>query len=742
MKECKMLKKKFIGSLILITFAMLFTTCSLDGSIDSLREKAGGKGPGVTGGGDDTNGYIDPNDGIARQLAFSHNSGLYNYPFTLTLAAPVGSAIYYSIDGSIPSEEKAEDPANKYVFKYDPGARIAVEDRTGEPNILATKTNTENMYVTKEDEDKHFWDGFSTGYVPKPAQVPKATVIRAMAVYPEGNKSDVITKTYFIGNNLANYADHPIISLVTDPDNLVDEDIGIMVRGNNSNGWYTTSNPTVTPYNFQQKEWERPAYMELFSGSAGSRTVAFSTGVGIRVCGGYSRARAQKSLDVYFKQEYGINTLSYPLIPDAVKADGKTRIGTYKNFVLRNGENDAEYSKIFDRFVQHLLSDRNFSTQAQTPCIVYINGEYWGPYNIAEKYGDNHTEYKYGVKKANVISYDNDALDDGSPGDEHYYLDMIEYAAFLHDMSDPDNYRDFCDIVDIDNFIDYFAAQIYVFNQDWPHSNYRAWRTRTYDANNLPWGDTRWRFQMFDMDASLGVIDEGGLVGLWGGVDAFDQILNGYQKDSKNNRLIKGLLKNPDFCTKFVNNMMDLYNVNFNPLVYNSILTSYVDVYRNLMGDTTKGYFARWGYPFAYQGGPDDIGWDTAFDYYISYIKKFLDAIRHAMVENSNSYLKEYFGGYSGISPVLSGKSLCNVTLSAPGASSAPIKINTVTPNLNGSWQGKYYSGIPIPITANVPAGKTFDGWIVTGGTAAVPSSPTTTVTITGMTATITAKYK
>ena len=49
MKECKMLKKKFIGSLILITFAALFTACSLDGSIDSLREKAGGGRPGVIG---------------------------------------------------------------------------------------------------------------------------------------------------------------------------------------------------------------------------------------------------------------------------------------------------------------------------------------------------------------------------------------------------------------------------------------------------------------------------------------------------------------------------------------------------------------------------------------------------------------------------------------------------------------------------------------------------------------------
>jgi len=237
----------------------------------------------------------------------------------------------------------------------------------------------------------------------------------------DGNKSGVLTKTYFIGNNLANYASHRVISLVTDPYNLVDRNYGILVRGAANKRWPN--------YNFNMKgqEWEREAYLELFEGDATSRSVKLSTGVGIRVRGGWSRAAGQKSFTVYFREEYGINNLrDYNLIPGAVKADGKTPVERYKSFMLRNGANDGEYTKFYDVFLQDLVSDRNFTTQASVPCIVYLNGEYWGPYNLQERYSDNHTEYKYGVKKENVISYDNGELDDGTKADEALFWQMMD----------------------------------------------------------------------------------------------------------------------------------------------------------------------------------------------------------------------------------------------------------------------------------------------------------------------------
>jgi hypothetical protein len=682
-----------ITCLFLITLCCLFVTCKEHGSSND----------------DDDEEYYNPNAGFS----FSHNSGLYSQQFSLIIKAAEGSAIYYTTDGSVPVPNKTG------TVKY--SSPITIKNRNGEANVFATTQNSTNFYGLKDDPRGSMPDI----YIPTKDQVPKATVIRAMAVDLSGKKSGVATKTYFIGNNLADYGNIRIVSLVSDPYNLVDVNYGIMVRGKSSNRW----NPPADPYNFQRKgaEWEREAYLEIFEGNSRDKA-SLSTGVGIRVRGGWSRAAGQKSFSVYFKEQYGIKNLkNYNLIPKdntlgttgAVKADGKTPVATYKGFMLRNGANDSDYTKFYDVFLQDLLSDRSFSTQASVPCVLYLNGEYWGPYNFQERHSDNQTEYKYGVDKDNVISFDNGELDDGNTGEESYFWDMVNMSG--KDMSVSSNYNNFCALVDIDNFIDYWAAEIYIYNEDWPQNNYRIWRTRNKEPGNK-YGDQKWRYQMFDTEFAMGIYNGGGLTGQKG-VNAFEKIINGDDKNHFNNKLFKSLLNNPDFCKKFVNTMMDLYNVNFHPDNYLPKLNSYEAVYRPLM----KGYFSRWG------------GWEGMFNNKVNDAKNYLNDIRNAMVYN---YLPKYFGT-SGINDIgVTSGTLRDVAFAVAGAN-ASIKINTITPNFaSGSWTGKYYSSIPITVTASAPpSGYEFDGWTITNGAAASPAALTTTVNITGNTL-ITAKYK
>ena len=664
---------------------------------------------------------------FVSEPVFSSNSGLYPDEFELTLTAPAGCTIYYSIDGSIPLAAKV---GNGYVFKYT--VPIEILDRTGKPNILATQQNILQMYPKKGD----LWTEYEpTNFYPSAAQVPKATVIRAQAVDSSNNKSAVITKTYFIGTNLWDYkyGDHLIMSVVTDPANLVDTNTGIMVRGVSSNSWAETDPGAdlTHAYNFQRKgrEWERDAFMELFVGDEWSRNVPVSTGIGIRIRGGYSRGMTQKSLSVYFRDEYGTNTLNYPLIPNAFKSDGKTILDKYKNFALRNGGNDAAYTKFYDIFAQDILSDRNFSTQGAEPCIVYLNGEYWGPYNIQEKYSDNHTEFKYGIPKENVIAYDNDELSEGLPGDELIYKEMLNVG--FQDMSNLSNYADFCALVDIDNLIDYCAAQIYLNNEDWPHNNFRSWRTRTVLPLN-PYADTKWRWQLFDLDCIMGVNSDGKTVDEEGR-DVFQRLLEG---TSEMNLLIKSLMKNPEFSRKLVNNIMDLYNVNFHPDNFSSRVDYYVGIYKPLMGGYSGqfGYFDRWGYP--------EAGWDDVFDELTGNLYKYLNGIRTAMTQ---TYLPNYFGSTApshGIANLgITASGLRNVTLAVNGANGS-IKINTVTPKLTPAWTGQYYSSVPVNVTAIAPPGYKFSNWSVSGCSATSTSSSTTTIDLTGSgTATITANF-
>jgi len=557
----------------------------------------------------DGDGYKNPND-TSRELSFSHDSGLYSASFDLKITAPPKNVIYYSTDGSIPSAAKVN---SKTVFKY--SSDITVKNRNGEANVLATTANSEQMYMAPGD------DRGSAPAIKRPsaAEVPKATVIRAVAVDGNGKQSSVLTKTYFIGNNLTNYGTNRVISLVTDPYNLVDQNYGIMVRGKSTNRW---NGPNI--YNFQQKgqDWEREAFLELFEGDAKSRSVKLSTGVGIRVRGGWSRAAGQKSFTVYFREEYGINNLkNYNLIPGAVKADGKTPVETYKSFMLRNGANDGEYTKFYDVFLQDLVSNRSFTTQASVPCVVYLNGEYWGPYNLQERYSDNHTEYKYGVKKENVISFDNGELDDGTAADEALFWQMMNMKD--NDMSNPANYTAFCNAFDITNFIEYWAAEIYIYNEDWPQNNYRVWRTRTAEPGN-PYGDTKWRYQMFDTEFALGIYNSGGLTGQ-SGKNAFDEILNGSDKNHHNNQLFAALLKNADFRTQFIATMNDLRDTNFASNNYLPKLNSYAATYKPLMDD----YYTRWGKP-----------WDSVYQNKVDDAKKYLNDIRNAMPNYLQTYVK------------------------------------------------------------------------------------------------------
>jgi hypothetical protein len=563
-------------------------------------------------------------------------------------------------------------------------------------------------------------------YQPSDAQVPKATVIRAISVDPQGKESAVLTKTYFIGNNLGNTR---VISLVSDPDGLVSEETGIMVRGASANRW-SEDGPM---YNFRQKgeAWERAAYLELFEGNNTSRQVTLSTGVGIRVRGGWSRGVGQKSFSVYFRDTYGINNYKGQLIPGAVTHDGKP-VATTKGFMLRNGANDVEYTKFYDVFLQELVNDRNFTTQAAVPCILYLNGEYWGPYNMQERYSDNHTEYKYGVKKENVISYDNGELDDGTETDMVYVDEFIGMSE--KDFSVSSNYTDFCNKVDINSFIDFWAAEIYIYNEDWPQNNYRLVRTRNVEPGNF-YGDTKWRYQMFDVEFASGIYNGGStkryVESLGREFNALERILDGENKEHFHNKLFKALIQNEDFCKQFVNTIMDLSNVNFSPGKWQPKLNNYINIYEPLMKATNNGYFSRWGYP-------GEGSWTTVFENKVYDTRRFLTDIREDM---TRYYLPETFNGTTAALTITE-SDLCDVTLAAAGAAGASIKVNTVTPNISGGWTGKYYKGIPITLTAS-PAGDNNFEWKVTGGTiiSGTIKSRTITVELTGN-AVIIAQYQ
>jgi|GEM_PF-1658195 len=646
--------------------------------------------------------YYNPHAGLRRGVNFSHNSGLHSGPFDLSLTARQGYRIYYSIDGSVPHPSRvgAMVGGRQVVFAY--AGLIRITDRNtvpAQPNLLASLENSARFYGSPEGSRDHMPPAFLPPDLY--ARTPKATVVRAVAVNnSNGSVSEAATRTFFIGNSLARYGNHPVISIVIDPDCFAGEERGIYVRGPEGRLW--SSNP---PYNFRMRgrEWERKASFEFFEGGPAERTLSLVDNVGIRVRGGWSRAHGQKSFNVFFRSDYGGRDLltNFYLIPGAQRADGAP-LTTYKSFILRNGGNDGDRTKFRDVYIQRLLADRSFTTQSAIPVIVYINGEYWGFYNMQERYSDNHIEYVFGVNRNNVISVENDDIDDGTLADLLAYNALV--AGFINaDMSLPAEFSRFKQHFDIRNFLDYWAAQIYIFNQDWPHNNVRIWRTRNPEPGN-PWSDGRWRYQLLDTEFSMGIYAGGSLRPY--GQNPFEQIFYGDWYGHPKNRLFRSLLDNADFSRMFVNTMMDLYNVNFHPDTALPKLRDIAGLYRPLLAD----FHRRWTGECA----------DTWVDNTVRDMTRFLTDVRGAMVYD---YLPSHIHAVDIGTPV-------NVTLSAQ-ATGAAISINTVAPK-SESWTGRYFTGVPVTVRAKAPAGYAFDGWEVSGGTAADSAETETSVELTG----------
>ena len=496
-----------------------------------------------------------PVDTSKPEPVFSKESGSYDKSFELSLHAPKGSKIYYTTDGSEPDVSSvggsvkdtipAKLPTNEYK------QAITVKNRDNDENRLCSKVNIPYMY----DPTDYYNNG---PFYPEVSAVPKATIIRAMAVDEKGNTSKTVTKTYFVDKNLAEvYKNASVISVVTDPDNLLSKERGIYRYGN----WENSG-----------AEWERPAAVTYFEEDG---TIPFETTMGMRIHGNYIRRWGQKSLRFYFREELGLKNLKgYQLIPGAVNADGKPT-KKYKRFILRNGGNEYAYSKMQDVFIQSLVSDRAFTTQSSRPCVLFLNGEYWGLYNLMERYSDNYLEEEFGVDKDNVVVIKNDELDEGKEEDFALY-EQLQAMADL-DMSLTDNYEKFKKMVDIQSYLDYYATEIYIGNKDWPDNNVQLWRTREDDGSD--YGDTKWRYMLYDTEYSMN---------LWGQDNNGNT--NRLQEARNKDALFDALCKNDSFKQSLADTLMDLADKNFKSADAAKKLDAMAAVYRPLMEQYKKRF--------------------------------------------------------------------------------------------------------------------------------------------------------
>ena len=188
--------------------------------------------------------------------------------------------------------------------------------------------------------------------------VKKTTPLRIKAFGPGMVSSSVAGATFFIDDAPKT----PIVSLISDDKYLFSKKTGMLTKG-------TGSIPNYS------KGFEYPVHIEYFNGN-GERQISQT---GTMTCSGHSaRINSQKSIALYARKAWGEDKFAFNPFP--------TRdYESYKSLLLRSANSDYSATRLRDIVASSLAEGQGILYQDHEVIQVYINGRYWGHYNLREK---------------------------------------------------------------------------------------------------------------------------------------------------------------------------------------------------------------------------------------------------------------------------------------------------------------------------------------------------------------------
>lgn len=389
---------------------------------------------------------------------------------------------------------------------YQTGDVLEVTLSAGEPNA--------RIYYTLDSSDPTQASTLYTG----PISISSTTILRTR-VYADGyldSFTDTQSYLYDVNNGDGVF----VVSLVSDPDGLISEERGILVKGPNASDTHP-----YTGANFWQ-DWEREAHVEVYGGDG---EVLVSQNCGIKLHGQYSRAEKQQGFKVIARTEYGSNRFPVNLF-------SKRDYTQLQSFVLRSSGQDTAKTRMRDSVLCALAEGTSVMYQETEICVLYLDGEYWGQYNLRER-----------VNPESICQFE------GWEGDEDV-VDVVKantntlqgsnetFAALLAavkkaDPTSADFYTNVGKYIDIQNYIEYMAIQIFTGNTD-------TLNVKRYRNSNA---DGKWRWVLFDLDWAFTTDTDS--INRWltpGGMG---------QGQRTDNTLFIACMKNPQFRDEFLTYM-------------------------------------------------------------------------------------------------------------------------------------------------------------------------------------------
>lgn len=411
-------------------------------------------------------------DGSVK-LQMMEEGGFYDSDIYLTVATGQEGEVFYTSDGSMPD------------------LREGGSTRRYEEPILLTAGEEEAVMV-----------------------------YRFRAAFADGTESEVVTNTYIMGKNVGERYDTMVISLAAEEDDLYGYENGIFVEGKLRADWEAehpgeeATFDSPANYNVRGRESERDVHIEIFEEDG--RRIIEQDG-GIRISGNFTRQSEQKSFKLYARKGYDEvkNRFRYPLFADMRSFGEQSIVDQYKSLKIRNTGNDRSEGFIRDELGMRLAAQTSFpDVQSVRPVSVYINGTYQGLYWMHSTYDEEYFEEKYGEYEGEMAvigsGETNMTGEPGSGAEEQCAAEYNElYAKYsAMDLTEDEACGELNRYIDLENYLQYYALEIYMANRDWPYNNIQAYRYVAAPGEEYREGtvfDGRYRYLLYDVDTTMGL---------------------------------------------------------------------------------------------------------------------------------------------------------------------------------------------------------------------------------------------
>lgn len=415
--------------------------------------------------------------------------------------------------------------------------------------------------------------------------------------------------------------------------------------------------------------------------------------------GNDSWAYPQRGIDFIARDQYGYNyVLKHQIFPN------KNR-NKFERIIIKAAANDnyptAGGAHIRDSYV-HTLSQRgglNLDERTWQACVMYVNGQYWGVYDVREKVDDaDFTDHYYNQPEEDLQFLKTWGGTWSEYGGTQAQNDWNALRAYItsNNMAVQANYDYVDSLYNVKSLVDYFAINSYTVCSDWLNWNTEWWRG--LDPN----GDKKkWRYGLWDMDATFGhYVNYTGIPDQSPGADPCNPESLNDPGGQGHTDVLNALMANPGFKQYYVSRFIDLANTTFSCTFMQNLLDSMVGV----IDPEMQAHCAKWGGTYA--------GWQAN----VQSLKTYIDS---RCAQFSQGMMDCY---------TLSGPYTLTFNVSPPGAGT--IKANSITVPTY-PWQGTYYGGIDILLKANGNSGYIFDYWEKGPGSTIMPNVNDTNVTLT-----------